>query len=358
MGRLVFLLLLLVTAAPASGATIIVADCEYANVSAAYTLAGDGDTIQIPSGSCTWNSTLVGTDKFVRIRGAGIDVTTITGDIGTGFEQSIFQLGKTSGGSVFQTKCFVLSDMTLADSGANVANAISIKGITTCAVIARVKFLNVSTRNVNVLGALGVIYDSVFSDTAVTAAGATQVMGQRVGTEVTGSGCVAIPLSCTGGNYWWNLPAMLGTDAFFFMEGNTYTYPNRTNSGAGCFDGQNGARVVFRYNDVERCEFLTHGNETLNEARGMRAWEVYNNTFTNAGAAFTDAIGGLRAGTGVVHDNTIAAGYSSASLRMLNYRTAANCTGVSSGAPFGNVRCDGTSTFDSNVGTGAGAGYV
>ena len=58
-------------------ATIAAKSCSYSDVSSAVSSAQRGDTVTVPSGSCTWSSELTIT-KAIGLQGAGIDETTIT----------------------------------------------------------------------------------------------------------------------------------------------------------------------------------------------------------------------------------------------------------------------------------------
>jgi hypothetical protein len=56
--------------AQAQAATINAASCSRANVQTAITAASEGDTVLIPSGSCTWTTTIT-IDKAIIIKGQG-----------------------------------------------------------------------------------------------------------------------------------------------------------------------------------------------------------------------------------------------------------------------------------------------
>jgi hypothetical protein len=58
-------------------ATINAASCSYADVAAAVSAASNGDTVIVPAGQATWDTTLSIT-RGVTLQGAGIDQTTIT----------------------------------------------------------------------------------------------------------------------------------------------------------------------------------------------------------------------------------------------------------------------------------------
>jgi hypothetical protein len=57
------------------------ASCSYSDVNSAVSAAAEGDTVSVPSGSCTWNSGLSIT-KGITLQAAGIGSTTITGNVG------------------------------------------------------------------------------------------------------------------------------------------------------------------------------------------------------------------------------------------------------------------------------------
>src|SRR5262249_5708899 len=66
-------------AEPAHAATRTAASCNQTDVQNAINQAVDGDTVQIPAGTCTWASTdvVVWENKNVSVIGAGIDQTII-----------------------------------------------------------------------------------------------------------------------------------------------------------------------------------------------------------------------------------------------------------------------------------------
>jgi hypothetical protein len=58
------------------GNAIQATDCGYAAVSHAVSLAGPGDVVSVPAGTCTWDSTLA-VSASIWLRGAGVGVTII-----------------------------------------------------------------------------------------------------------------------------------------------------------------------------------------------------------------------------------------------------------------------------------------
>jgi hypothetical protein len=136
----------------------------------------------------------------------------------------------------------------------------------------------------------------------------------------------------------WAAPSNFGSQEFVFIEDNTFNDPNPV--GKGAIDVFGGGRVVFRHNTAS---FLaSHGTESTGRRRGIRAFEIYDNTFTATQNSQYTAIF-IRGGTGVIHDNTFVAtspnSYSSIA-------TFENDRTKDSFSPWG--VCDGTSLFDHN----------
>ena len=61
----------------ALAATRTAASCSRADVATAVNSAGDGDTIVIPAGTCTWTTNLTISNKILTLQGAGMDQTVI-----------------------------------------------------------------------------------------------------------------------------------------------------------------------------------------------------------------------------------------------------------------------------------------
>ena len=69
----------LVISAEVHAATINAGSCSQANTQAAINSAANGDTVNIPAGSCTWNTGVaIPSAKKIMLKGAGIDLTVIT----------------------------------------------------------------------------------------------------------------------------------------------------------------------------------------------------------------------------------------------------------------------------------------
>ena len=86
MRKLLFLLILLPSlswgACGGSSPTWTAASASYADVNDCVTAASSGDTINVPSGTETWNTQLTIT-KTLTIQGAGVGNTNITSNVGS-----------------------------------------------------------------------------------------------------------------------------------------------------------------------------------------------------------------------------------------------------------------------------------
>ena len=165
-------------------------------------------------------------------------------------------------------------------------------------------------------------------------------------------GIIVNHATCGGdsyGDYNWSIPENLGTANALYIETNTFTDPNAV--GAGAMDNFGGSRVVFRYNTASF--IVGHGTESSDRTRGMRAFEVYNNTFT---AVESSQFAGfyVRSGTGVVYNNNFVdsgPNYYNGYTNLINDRDADAFSPWGAPAGSGNPgACDGTGPYDNNAG--------
>jgi hypothetical protein len=118
-----------------------------------------------------------------------------------------------------------------------------------------------------------------------------------------------------GNGSWADYP-WYGTDKFFFIEDNTIRGSEVVTSGA--IDSTRGARFVLRHNAFNNAHPAGHGTE-YNIGRGMRVYEVYDNTFN---WTYSNPGGLQRSGTSMWHDNswTGVASNADAHATLANYR--------------------------------------
>jgi len=102
----------------------------------------------------------------------------------------------------------------------------------------------------------------------------------------------------THGNGSWADNSYFGSEKFLFIEDNTFRNANGYKSNG--VDSYGGARYVARHNYLVDTPIGGHGTESSGRFRGVRAVEIYNNTFL---WSLVDPRGQLRSGTMLQFDN-------------------------------------------------------
>jgi len=155
------------------------------------------------------------------------------------------------------------------------------------------------------------------------------------------------------GDASWTVQAFTpGTEHAWYIENNTFTY---VNPGNGAYDAYDGARIVFRYNNVHGSGVGGHGNDSGNYA-ATHTQEMYNNTFDNNCGA-SECNGGenvsfaidWRGGTGVMFNNTFDININ-APTRIENYRSNPYYEGIATNTDDSKtILQDFMANFGSNV---------
>lgn len=287
---------------------LVAADASRTEVAACVTAASNtGDTIQVPAGSSTWGSRIALGSKSITITGAGAGSTVIT-----------------SGGFQIGVDC------------TSAVNSTSISGFT---------FLwSSDNATLHTIGARGwrfhhntVTYTSAsdgFTGFGCPDGGGRVLEGLIDHNTITYGSLVwngtAGPGTTYGaGNQPWASSLSWGTDRYIYIEDNTIIWTEGDGIDGGgvggylrAIDGNRGYRVVARFNSVQNGRFEVHGLQGIN-SRGGRAWEFYNNTFTNtANPSFREWL--VRAGTGLIFHNTTDAGALNDNIYIDNPRTGEN----------------------------------
>jgi hypothetical protein len=154
-----------------------------------------------------------------------------------------------------------------------------------------------------------------------------------------------------GANKSWNRAISVGTQDAVYLEDNiavnTGTYINRM-----FCDGENGARIVVRYNDITN--MYLGGHDATTSYRGIVQYEAYNNTirladidFTDSGHYDADPRAFLRGGTQIFYNNTFLetedgsphTGYMWTSTSPILLQNNRSMTGYGYISPWGNA-CD------------------
>jgi hypothetical protein len=320
--------------------------------------AVDGDVIQIPPGSCSWNSGIsVPSGIGITIQGTGTPNSTpaTKGASASCSNTAITVLGVTAftmtpsyGKSTSRISCMALNYGT----GASIA--FSILGSCTASGCPNLRADNLTFNNwtghasAGISGGITAVGNmfGVMDHNTVNGTPGSNVYLQLV--EFSHASYLGVGLF---GDNSWHLPENYGSSKFLFIEDNTFTNAGSTeNEGsAGGFGDQGGGRVVVRFNNFASMDSVNfsmgwHGAESSGRPRSTRAYEYYGNTFTCASSC--GQVAGARGGTGLVWGNAsnTASGTLNAFFTLTTFRAA--------GAPSTDWGvCDGSSPWDGNDGT-------
>lgn len=284
---LIFLAVCLLLISNGRAATINAISCSQFDVQTAINSAADGDTVVIPDGTCTWSSGITvdqsSSPKTLTIQGqnaCSVDAkdrptscpTTITN----------FALSYTG----LEGKAFRLSNFGI--TGGTATDLIYIDGTGKSWRIDHIYFNTVTSTS-------RIIYIHE-EDT-----GTGYTYGLIDSNTIINPGNNFIHLQ-SANNYGWMRSLDLGGPDALYFENNTYTM-SAENASIAITDSNGPGRFVIRYNDITDGWIQAH-DAIVGNFRGVRKWEIYNNTFTY------DANGNWwvtqpRGGTGVMFNNTI-----------------------------------------------------
>lgn len=157
----------------------------------------------------------------------------------------------------------------------------------------------------------------------------------------------------------WTRPVIWGSANFHFIEDSTFIFPDYVGGTipAGVEDQQGGGRCVIRYNYIKDANFGNHGTESGWPARSGVAQEIYGNYVESNGNMFTANY--WRGGSMYMYNNTVV-GFQ----EMIRWRVqrltsnygcgtcgSSSCIGIDGPGPPSGYPC-----ID-QVGTGVAAGY-
>ena len=230
--------------------------CSQADVQAAIDAANDGDTVLVPSGSCTWTAPVSFANKGITIRGAGIDQSIITDATSDAWGQTPFWIEGAKG------KPFRITGFTF--NGTSDGNGvIHIEGTCKDFRIDHCKIDDVGGVTIGVRGyTYGVIDHCTF----------------------TGDMYAIFVRAAFPGDASWQRPLGLGTADAVYIEDCIFDY---TNGNFPVVDAQSGGRYALRHNVVNNSYAVTHGTESGYPERGTFSYEIYENSFTSPGNWFT-----------------------------------------------------------------------
>ncbi len=283
--------------------TINATSCSQSNVQSAINSASNGDTVIVPSGSCSWTGITL--SKNITLQGAGKTTTLISGghiDIHDSAPR-ITKFGFTG------TTMSITEDHDGLSNGWRFDNNnFTWSGSSATILIMGSANIDTSTHPTGVI------------DHNTINGGQIQVLGD-------------MHTGISNADKLWYLDNPMGTGSnVVYIEDNIFTYPSFLDY---MFDSNYGGRYVFRYNTVTNRAMGHHGIQGT-ENRGISRWEIYNNTFNVTNPFWTALY--IRSGGGVVFNNT-----------FTNYSNGIlidNQTSCRYGD--GDVACDGTNPRDGN----------
>lgn len=279
-------------------AVITAQSCSQPDVQQAVDSSNDGDIIKVPPGNCTWTTSVsfgsesnsVYTGKSITIIGAGIDKTIITDATSSAWTQAIFWIYGEEG------KPFRISGFTFKGPSSP-SGLLKILGDCKNWRIDHCKFIDWLTRAI----AAG-----------HTSGGATYGLIDHCIFEENFDGTAQGVSVFSDGDAAWNRPLSLGSENAVYVEDCIFNYAHDND---GALDAFNGARYVFRHNQVNNT-FIGHHGRDSGGLRSTHSYEIYNNIFSteyNLPRYFLS-----RGGTGVFFNNTFS-GTSSAGVQVSNY---------------------------------------
>ena len=304
-------------ASPALAATINVANCLPPTVQSALNSASTGDIVALPSGPCVWGSTTltIPSGKKITLRGAGIDVTSITSTPGA----VAIRIGDQAVGGNSRVTGFTLTGgYIIADGDGWRVDHVKLVGTTVGGLAEGVFAWGLRPNTPG--GPTGLIDNVTFMDTRVV------VFGYPDNPEKSSS--------------TWSSPLGLGDANAVYVENSTFNFNGQPN----VIDCNYGGRFVFRNNTVNNSSIDAHSVQGWN--RGCRRWEVYNNTIRLVGGYFTPMF--IRGGTGVIFNNTITGPWSEPYISFDNVRSFENRPEWFPVSPTAPGVCNGSSSWDGN----------
>lgn len=313
----------------AAEATTIVADsCSNAHIQAAVDASTDGDTVSVPSGSCTWvSSVTVPNTKGIILQGAGSGSTLITmGGSKLVLQTSSARQALRVTGFSFIKNSGTSWDLQITGTAQNwrIDHNIFDGGSINGGYQIRVGDANANTESF----AYGVIDHNTFTN-----------LNFHTSIFIEWSRGVLDP--DVGGDWIWSQTAQRGTAQAVYIEDNIFDDDGGV-SATQKVDCRWGCKYVFRYNTVHNPWISTHSGCT-NGGRDPMWQEIYNNTFTDDANRYGGSQIEMRSTSGVFFGNTFAATANKYSITVDHERSfRTDCAGTYGG------QADGTRAWDEN----------
>ena len=256
--------------------TINAASCNESDVQTALTsVSADGTTVVVPSGSCTWTTTLTYNQVYsTTIQGQ----TTCSGTPASSCTDNTIitdNYNRSSGGdnpdlliNTVAGKSFRLTGFTFTQTNGT-TTALTYLGI--LRIYGNSQSVRLDHCHFNNVNQTNVTFDGVFGVADHILAYIPSEFMRNLNSSLFGVD--------TDGNNAFTQPTGFGTNQFFFLEDSTMTGPS-SNQGNGTNDCFRGGKFVVRYNVLDYSSVQGHATGHAGDDRGCRAAELYNNTFT------------------------------------------------------------------------------
>ena len=311
------LLLILVLAWNTGAATHAAASASQANVQTAIDLCSSGDTVTVPAGTGTWgtvdgNGEVLINNKSIVLKGAGIDVTTVTVTQSVGYMEGLRLEGSTQNSEITgftfnitagAASIAVIHGSTWRIHGNKFTSAAFNVGIMIHA-------------SADLTHPYGLIDNNTFTN--------CRVYASTFGNQDQGFA-----------SYLTNLN--LGTAEAVYIENNQFVFTVYGNA----IDGNYGGKWVFRNNKVTDVYCEAH-SVSIDNARASRKWEYYNDTLVQSSRTMDDPPFLIRGGTGAIFNNVVTGTWPFGYIGIDNYRSYTDVGGCTH-------KCDGTALYDGNV---------
>lgn len=286
---------------------------DYASLSACVQKAVDGDTINVGSGTASYSNGIT-VSKAITIMGAGPTSTVINAQGATVFTIDMSRVGNVR-----------LSNIGFTGVGGSTqleTTVINMRGTLNTVRVDHVNFTDVDQHAVYIG-----LWDQIPQHPRVVFDHITYKSSLTSGFQRF--------LKLLGNNNTWKLDDGYGTDFFVFIEDSSFTWTGRADTNSGVTDTEHGARLVVRHNTIAGGGIQVHDTGSTPAAKGQRATEIYNNTFSCSVSGCSDipAIG-VRGGGWLIYNNTFGPGYWTPAYPQIYRATVsagylgASCTGA------------------------------
>lgn len=302
--NLKFALLLLSVIFPlaviSEAAVINAASCNQEDVQSAIDAANDGDTVNVPAGSCTITTQITVTNKNITIKGAGIDATTFNANIISGTRPGVFKI---------TTKPARITGFTFNGTAPAYGAHLVFEGTGDETALFRADNNKFTVNSGYAILTWNLSYGVIDHNTFTTNADHSFIN------------------LYADNRTSWARESSLGTNKGVYVEDNTFTNSaNTANNRAVSPDG--GSRFVFRNNTVTNLSADAHGY--CGTIAGTMSYEIYDNTWSVTSETNMFRWMFLRGGSGVIYNNVLTNnGIRQRDIDMTEYRLSGlnSCSG-------------------------------